>query len=190
MPVPADWPDGYYPIKRKATSELYHELTRLLSGLPRCSTADACPSSRAGQPCARDVIHRTFAAGVLDPKWEKGRMLKEASIGTWFSDNKPGGFPYPRLDAAHAAQLTPRQRAKGGQPAGPLLAEATTALLIRTYARYGQADDRETRARELLPRAIKEGVSDPFIFELWARDLARPSRVTDYEMALGLSTRS
>lgn len=178
MPAPFDL-RGRYSLRRKPAIALAHGIERLTAALPRCAD-DACPSCSLGDPCPRDTFARTIARAVLDAEW-KGGLMKEEVLRAWGAGHGVGGYYYHRTDAA---QMSQSQKAAGGPPAGPQLADATTALLVTAYPAFGDAPDRVARARELLARAVREGCGDPALWEAWARLLAEGGRAPDLERAI------
>lgn len=184
MPMPAEF-TGHYPVTRKAAIALFHRVVKLMAALPRCTPGAQCPSCASRRPCPRDALARALAPAVLNPTWEGGRMSRGSVIQGFLTTRGRGGWLYHRLDGG--AGLTQRQIAKGGYPAGPELAGATTALGLRAYRLWGEETDRSGRVTDLVPRFVALGCHDPELVEIWARLLTQSSRQVDLEKAIEVS---
>lgn len=97
----------------------------------------------------------------------------------WLREDQLGGWFYHRRDIAPT-----RGNWKGGPPAGPLLADATTAVLLRNYASRGDDNDRSSRSRDQLLRVLAMGCADPTLIELDAEHIAAPGREGDLAAAI------
>jgi DNA polymerase III epsilon subunit-like protein len=170
MPAPRGF-SGNYPVRRKEAIAIYHRATALVADLPRCATDARCPACQDGAACPRDELARALAPAVLDPKWENGRMTRGSTLLAWLRPDDRAGWFYHHLDPA-----SPNTTSRGGTHAGPLLADATTALLIRLFALDGDEPDRVARARDQVRRMIDKGCADPVLTEMNAWNQAASGR--------------
>ena len=179
MPAARDF-SGTYPLRRRETIAAYHRATKAASGLGECSRVRSCRACAEGRPCPRDELLRSVAPAVLDPKWEKGRLTRETMTTAWLRDDETAGWFYHRQDHGSSGAMF----ARGGPPAGPLLADAATAALLRHYGNRGDDGERVAQARQQLARVLALGCADPSLIELDATYIAAPGRVADLDAAL------
>ena len=171
---------GNYPLRRRETIAAYHRATNALAGLAECSPRSPCPSCAEGRPCPRYELVRAVAPAVLDPKWDDGRLTKQSTMLAWLRDDDKAGWFYHRQDHGSRGAAF----AKGGPPAGPLLADAATAVLLRHYAARSDDGERASRVRQQLARVLAMGCADPTLIELDAEYLAAPGRADDLDAAI------
>ncbi len=177
-PMPAQGFTGNYPIRRKETIAFYHQATALAATLPACGR-DACPACCEGAPCPRFELARGLASGALDPKWKDGRLTKESTMLAWLRADEHGGWFYHRGDPATTVVSN-----RAGTPAGPVLADAVTTILLRGYRTVGEEPDRVARVRDQLARVVAAGCTDPLVAEMWVWRLATAGRPADLEAAI------
>lgn len=169
-PVPLIGPGRqHYPIRRIEAIALWHRLRQATPGLA------ACPECQGGRPCPRDEMVQRIAPAVLDPVWERGRMLKSFSISIWLphgSKQDKGGWFSHRTE--------PTAPGKAGRE----LADAAMGFLLRTYRAHGEETDAPVRVVFHLTRVIEAGCRDPQIAEMWAWEQAKPGRAEDLRAAI------
>jgi DNA polymerase III epsilon subunit-like protein len=187
MPMGKDF-SGRYPFGRKVTIKAYHEINRLSEPLRRCSLERSCPWSAANRPCPRDEIVRAIAPAVMDPIWKKGRLTRTTTTNAWLHAHDKGGWQYHRQDPFiyRSGSVT----SKGGLPAGPVLADAAMAVMVKSYPVWGEEPDRVARSRDALATLIRRDAQDPALHELWAQLMATPGRVPDLVDAIAVADRA
>ena len=182
MPAPAGF-SGAYPINRRQAIAIYHRATSLTNVLPRCSSAARCAWCADASPCPRTELARAFAPAVLDPRWEQGKLTRGSTLLAWLRYDERAGWFFHRQESARALN-------RSGAPAGPALADAASALLVRAYGLWGNEPDRAARSRELLRRLIEDyGCSDPALLEMWAWRAATGGRPDDLRAAVEVCDR-
>jgi len=179
MPASRDF-SGTHPLRRRETIAAYHRATEAIEGLVECSRVRSCPACAEGRPCSRYELVRALAPGVLDPKWDKGRLPRETITTAWLRDDETAGWFYHGLDASSSGATS----ARGGPPAGPLLADAATAALLLHYSSRGDDGERVAQARQQLARVLALGCADPSLIELDVECLAAPGRLADLDAAI------
>ena len=176
-PMPADPGfEGNYPIRRKGAIAAYHRSMAAVAGLPLCGPKSPCPSCHDRRPCPRAELLRAVAPAVLDPRWTAGRLTKGSTFLAWVRSDEIGGWFSHHPDD--------RRTNKGGASAGPLLADAVTAAMLRGYATHGEEPDRIRRVRDEVTRSVDLGNEDPWLIEQWAERLATGGRDEDLASAV------
>lgn len=139
--------------------------------------------------CRRTVpaleLARTLAPAVLDPMWKEGRLTRGSTFLAWIRHDERAGWFYHRLDPSSRDTTS-----RGGVHAGPVLADAATAVLIHAYSLYGDENDRTARARAQVRRMIDAGCADPALVEMAAWLDALGGRPVDLEAAIAASNRA
>ncbi len=168
-----------YPITRASTIALWHRLRALLAGLPRCAPADGCPRCWEGRPCGRDELVRRLAPGAGTWRWWRGWLQQNYSINHWLaSDERQGWF-------TNREERTRRGGTATGAFAGPELADATLAWILRTYRAHGDRAERDKEIAYQIGRVLRVGgCGDPAFWEMVALERARPGREADLLDAL------
>lgn len=157
-----------------------HRLLAVTEPLARCGV-DHCPNCRGRVPCGRDHLLRAFALPVLDPIFRNGLLTRESTTGAWIGLDKPGGWRYHHQ--AFDAAPTGWQMSRAGRPAGPLMADAVSALLLRAFPIYGDQPDRGLKAQDLVARVVSEGCEDPIAWEMLANQEETAGRAADLTAA-------
>lgn len=178
MPAARDF-SGTYPLRRRETIAVYHRATNAVSRLAECG-ASSCPVCAEGRACPRYELVRAVAPAVLDPKWQDGRLTRQTITMAWLREDQTGGWFYHRQDHASSGPAF----ARGGAPAGQVLADAATAALLRQYAARGEDGERVSQARQQIGRVLALGCADPSLIELDAGYLAAPGREDDLTAAI------
>jgi len=98
----------------------------------------------------------------------------------WLRDDETAGWFYHRQDHTSSGPGF----ARGGPPAGPLLANAATTALLRQYARRGEDGERVAQTRQQLARVLALGCADPNLIELDVEYIAAPGLTEDLDAAI------
>ena len=172
-----DW--DAYPLGRPDTIALWHRLRALADGLPRCTAEDACPRCWEGQPCGRDELVRRLAPAGGTWRWLGGKLQYNYSITSWIPGDEDKGW------FTNRQERTRRGGTARGAFAGPELADATLAWVLRTYRAHGDRPERDKEISYQIGRVLRAGgCADPLFWEMVALERARPGRESDLLQAV------
>ncbi len=173
-PVPLPGDKVSYPIPREPTIALWHRLRPLLDALPRCDERDGCPRCWEGRPCGRDELASRLAPAISNVRWSNGRMETSYSINHWLAaDGRQGWF-------SHRQTRTRLGGSVRGAFAGPELADATLAWLLRHFRVWGDSAEQDRIVSYQIGRVLDVGgCCDPGFWEIVALDRARGGREAD-----------
>ena len=177
--VPLAGEKACYPIPREPTIALRHRLRPLLDDLPPCDQRDGCPRCWEGRSCGRDEVASRLAPAISNVRWSGGRMETTYSINHWLAaDGRQGWFSHRQTRTRHGGSVR-------GAFAGPELADATLAWVLRNFRIWGDGAERDKIVSYQIGRALDVGgCRDPGFREIVALDLARGGREADLLTAI------